>query len=154
MNKVKKIIIGTVVSLGIIGGLATYATAYHGGGINCHKSEYLANYLNLNDEQKQNLANLKTTIAAEKKAHQENHPREKIMGLLSEPKLDQEKALAIMDERFTAIQTSAPKVIAAIATFTNSLTDDQRAKLKEMMERFGKYRGMPFGGRFGGPLGN
>lgn len=146
MNKVKKIIIGTVVSLGIVGGLATYATAFHGGGIhNCHKSAYLANYLNLNDEQKQNLENLKTTIAEEKKAHHENHPREQIMELLSEPKLDQEKALAILNERFTAIQTSAPKVIAAMATFTDSLADDQRAKLKGMIERFGKHRGLPFG---------
>jgi Spy/CpxP family protein refolding chaperone len=145
MNKVKKIIIGTVVSLGIVGGLASYATAYHGGMRNCHKSEFLAKHLNFNEVQKQNLENLKTTIAAEKKAHHENHPREKIMELLSEPKLDQEKALAILNERFTAIQTSAPKVIAAMATFTDSLADDQRAKLKGMIERFGKHRGMPFG---------
>jgi len=145
MNKVKKIIIGTVVSLGIVGGLASYATAYHGGMRNCHKSEFLAKHLNLNDAQKQNLETLKTTIEAEKKAHHENHPREKIMELFSTPTLDQEKALAILNERATEIQKSAPKVIAAIAAFTDSLDDDQRAKLKQVMERFGKHGGLPFG---------
>jgi len=156
MNKVKTIIIGTVVSLGIVAGLATTASAYrYGGGMyNGGKSEFLANYLNLNEVQKQNLENLQTTMTKERETHQENHPREKIMELLSEPKLDQEKALAILEERSTEIKKSAPKVIAAIAAFTDSLDDDQRAKLKEVMERFGKYRGMPFGGRFGGPLGN
>jgi flavin-dependent dehydrogenase len=147
MTKLKKIVIGTVVSLGIVGGLATYATAYHGGGMyKCHKSGYLAKHLDLNEVQKQNLENLKTTIAEEKKAHKENHPREKIFELLSAPKLDQDKALTMLNERTTDIQKSAPKVIAAIATFTDSLNDDQRAKLKDFMTRFGhKYRGMPFG---------
>lgn len=157
MTKTKKIIIGTIISVVTLGGgVAAYASPDGCGGM--HKGGFMAKRLNLTEDQKQNLANIKTTIREQVKVnHGETKPLENISALLSQPTLDQNKVLSMLEERTTKIKASAPTVVSAIATFTDSLTNEQRAKMQKMMKKFGERRmngGMdkPFGFPFGGPF--
>lgn len=171
MTKTKKIIIGTIISIGALGGLMAYAApgslcegsgGMFAGKHNGMRGDFIAKRLNLDDIQKQNLEYLKNTMMEQMQPHKDNHPREKIMELLSEPTLDQAKALSMLEQRGAAMKESAPTVIAAIATFTDSLSDEQRTEIRSMMDQFKQHRGGPFGrhmgkhmgGPFGSPAGN
>lgn len=164
MTKTKKIIIGTIISAVTLGGVAAYASpdgcgGKHRGGMMHKGGDFIAKRLNLDETQKQNLENLRKTMREQMEAnHADTKPREEISALLSEPTLDQTKLLALMEERATKMKASAPTVVAAIATFTNSLSNEQRADMQAMMKKFGERRkgrmkggmGKPFGFLFGG----
>lgn len=153
MTKTKKFIIGTLISVVTLGGLVTYASAGkhcgERGGMHGKKAEFMikriSSKLDLNDAQKQKLEAVKTTMMEQMKSHQENHPKQKIKELLSAPKLDQEKAVSMVNERSEKMKQAAPKMIATIAEFTDSLNAEQRAEMQKMMEKFGKHRGKHFG---------
>ena len=159
MTKVKKMVLGTVFTVVTLGGIAAYATADgcgKFGGMQNKGSEFMLNRvssrLSLNAEQQQKLESLQKTVMAEMQIQQEKHPRNQIIELISEPKLNQEKALAIMAERSKKMEESAPKIITAIADFTDSLNEEQRADLKQMIDRFGMHRGPGRGAYFKGPF--
>ncbi|MCU7834472.1 MAG: Spy/CpxP family protein refolding chaperone [gamma proteobacterium symbiont of Taylorina sp.] len=159
MTKVKKMIIGTVFTVVTLGGIAAYATADgcgKFGGMQNKGSEFMLNRissrLSLNAEQQQKLESLQKTMMAEMQTQQEKHPRNQMIELISEPKLNQEKALAILGERSKKMEGSAPKIITAIADFTDSLNDEQRADLKQMIDRFGMHRDPGRGSHFKGPF--
>lgn len=148
MTKVKKMIIGTVFSVVTLGGIVAYATADGCGkfsGMQNKGSEFILNRvssrLSLSTEQQQKLASLQKTMMTEMQIQREKHPRNQIIELISEPKLNQQKALAIMEERSKKMVVSAPKIITAMADFTDSLNDEQRADLKQMINRFSMHRG-------------
>ena len=157
MTKTKKVIIGTIVSIVTLGGVAAYASPDGCGGM--HKGgDFLSKRLDLTEDQKQNLVNLRKTMREQVQAnHGDAKPREKISALLSQPTLDQTKVFAMLEERTTKMKASAPTVISAIATFTDSLTNEQRAEMQKMMAKFGERRegrmggmGKPFGFPFMG----
>jgi len=159
MNKAKKIIIASLISLGTLGGLASYAMAFGGhgkdGGMRADFIVYrISSKLDLNDDQKSKLESLKTTLTDLIQARKENNSRDKAKELLSKPVLDQEKALALMEDRQTQILEIAPSVIAVLATFTDSLTAEQRTTLLEVLAKFGKHQGRPFGKGFNRDFGN
>ena len=153
MTKTKKLIIGTLISVVTLGGLVTYASPgnHFGkfGGMNDKKAEFIINRisskLDLNDTQKLNLVALKNTISTQKELHKPENPRAELMGLLSAPVLDEAKVLAMLDARTNKLQTAAPIIVTAIANFTNSLNDEQRAEIQEFADKFSKHRK----GRFG-----
>lgn len=158
MTKVKKIVIGTLISIVTLGGLIACASpGHHGkfGGMNADKAEFIvsriSSKLDLNEVQKQNLESLKDTILEQKKLAKgdNNDPRETVKALLSQPVLDEAKVQSLVEERTTRVHLAAPKVISALANFTNSLNDEQRAEIIKMVDKFGKHRG-PFGRGFGG----
>lgn len=153
MTKTKKIIIGALISVVTLGGLISYASPSHHfgkfGGMSEKKAEFIINRisskLDLNDIQKQNLVALKDTIKEQRELNQQNDPREELTKLLSTPVLDETKVLSLMENRMTQMHLAAPTVISAIANFTNSLSDEQRAEIKNFADKFAKHRG----GRFG-----
>ena len=153
MNKAKKIIIASLISLGTLGGLTSNAMAFGGHGKDgTMRADFIvyriSSKLDLNDDQKTKLESLKTTITDLIQARKESNSRDKAKELLSASVLDQEKALALLGERQTKTLETAPSVIAVLATFTDSLTEEQRTKLLEAMEKFGKHQGRPFGRGF------
>lgn len=145
MSKLKKIIIGTVVSIVTLGGLIACGGPDHHKGF-AEKSNFLAKRLDLNEDQKQKMESLFTTIKAEIQGHKDEHPKQKIIALLAEPKLNQNAALAMLEQRTNKIKESAPKVIASIAEFTNSLNNEQRAQVQELLAK-GRPHGRHFSGR-------
>lgn len=156
MTNVKKIIIGSLISVVTLGGLIAYAspgeTFCQLGGTPEKKAEFFVNRisskLDLDEVQKQHLIALKDTIIEQRKAHHQDNPREALIKLLSEPELDEAKVLSMMEERATQIREAAPTVIAAIAKFSNSLNNEQREKIKGISENFSRFRGR-FGRHFG-----
>lgn len=88
--------------------------------------------LNLTVIQKQSLLNIRTIIKEHRQQiYQENNMQQQIVDLLTQPVLDQEKALELVKKRTAQVDDFAPTAIAAIAKFTDSLTEEQRALLKD-----------------------
>jgi Spy/CpxP family protein refolding chaperone len=160
MTKSKKIILASVLSVLTLGGFAAYA----GGGDNCgfgkhgfgmhdpaKRGEFMVkrmtHKLDLNNAQVANLKAVQQLFA--------NHHKEKkaqkggeLLSLLDAPALDQAQALHILQSRGEERKAKAPEMIATIATFTDSLSNEQRAKLKETLQRFPRRGGFtrPFKG--------
>lgn len=156
MTKAKKIIIGTLISIVTLGSLITYASPSNHfarfGAMNERKVTFIINRisskLDLDASQKQNLIALKDTIKKQRTLHQQNNPREELVKLLSVPVLDEVKVLAMMEERMTKLHLAAPSVVTAIANFTNSLNNKQRAEILKIANKF-KHRGRSFSRHFG-----
>ncbi len=148
MTRTKKIIIGALLSVVTLGGLVSYAGSggHHGkfGGMSAEKAERMvsrvSSKLDLNEEQKLNLVNLKDTILEQKQKHKGESPKDILKTLLAEPVLDESALLNIAEERTTAMNQAIPQVVTALATFTNSLSDEQRAKIVKFVDKFSKHR--------------
>lgn len=101
--------------------------------------------LNLNQEQVAKLDGVKEALlnARKEMREQRSDKQAELMSLLDQPTLDQQKALALVNERGDAIKAQAPKVIAAVAAFYDSLTPEQqqtlRTTIQERMERHDRY---------------
>jgi protein CpxP len=97
--------------------------------------------LNLNEEQVAKLNGVKEALMTARKEIRKERTDKKseLMALLDQPTLDQQKALALVNERGDAIKAQAPKVIAAVAAFYDSLSPEQqqtlRTTIQERMER-------------------
>lgn len=149
MTKTKKFIIGTLFSVVTLGGLVAVAgPGHHGkfGGMNAEKAERIvervSSKLELNELQKQNLVSLKDTMLELKAKNKPQMDRKAfIQSLLAKPVLDETAILAKIQERTNMMNQVSPQVVTALANFTNSLSDEQRAKMSKMTEKFGKRRG-------------
>ena len=149
MTKTKKFIIGTLFSVVTLGGLVAVAgPGHHGkfGGMNAEKAERIvervSSKLELNDLQKQNLVSLKDTVLELKAKNKPQMDRKAfIQSLLAKPVLDETAILAKIQERTNMMNQVSPQVVTALANFTNSLSDEQRAKMSKMTKKFGKRRG-------------
>lgn len=149
MIKTKKFIIGTLISVVTLGGVIAYASpgSHLGkfGGMHNNKAEFIieriSSKLELNDVQKQNLLALKSTLKEQRELHKPANPRAEIIALLSAPVLDETKVLAMVEERTNKMRIAAPKVVTALANFTNSLSDEQRAEIQEFANKIGNRHG-------------
>jgi len=156
MTKTKKFIVGTLISVVTLGGLITYASPgehfHKHGGMNEKKVEFIMNRisskLDLNDVQKQNLLALKDTVKKQRELQKQANPREELMSLLSVPVLDETKVLTMLQERTKKLNEAAPSVVSAIANFTNSLSNEQREKIKTFAKKMAKHRGGRFSKHF------
>jgi Spy/CpxP family protein refolding chaperone len=147
MTKGKKILLASALSVLTFGGFAAYA----GSGENCGFSKHgfamsgmhsekraemmvkrMQNRLNLTAVQVSNLEAVQQLFA---KYHQDKAADGKgaLLSLLDAPSLDQAEALHLLQSRGEARKAQAPVMIAAMATFTDSLNNEQRAKLKKTL---------------------
>ena len=55
--------------------------------------------------------------------------------------LDEPAVLAKIQERTNMVNQASPQVVTALANFTNSLNDEQRAKIVKFAEKMSKRRG-------------
>jgi uncharacterized membrane protein len=126
-----------------------YAYNRHGdwGMTSAEKIEFVGDRvskeLGLSDEQRQKFTSLAETFTA---AMQEIRPsRDERIGeiaqLLQEPGFDQARALELVQQRTRTIDARAPEVIASLAGFVDSLSEDQRRQLLEFVQhRHGHHR--------------
>ncbi|MEE9302433.1 MAG: Spy/CpxP family protein refolding chaperone [Thiotrichaceae bacterium] len=154
MKKSSKILINTVLSLSIItfGGMLAYASSggFGMGHFNPEKRsemmvQRMTSKLDLNEAQVESLKAVQQKIAERRKQIKKKGGNDFLM-LLDAPELDQTQALALLEERSQLRQQHAPEMIAAIAEFTNSLSDEQRTTLKQTLKNFPKRGG--FGKHF------
>lgn len=148
MTRTKKVLLGALISVVTLGGLVSYASPGHHfgkfGGMNAEKAERMvsrvSSKLDLNEEQKLNLVNLKDTILEQKQKHKGENPKDILKTLLADPVLDEAALLNIAEERTTAMNQAIPQVVTALATFTNSLSNEQRAKIIKFVDKVSKHR--------------
>jgi Spy/CpxP family protein refolding chaperone len=158
MTKRKKIILASVLSVLTLGGFAAYA----GGGEHCgfgkkggmhgaNMGEFMVkrmtHKLDLNEIQVTNLKAIQQSFAKHHNA-KKTQKRAELLALLDTPSLDQAQALHIIQTGAEERKAKAPEMIATIATFTNSLSNEQRATLKETLQHFPRRGG--FGKAFRG----
>jgi Spy/CpxP family protein refolding chaperone len=144
MKKASKWIIASVGGIALISTLAVAGPGFRDRGPGMFGEwmiERMTDNLELNEAQVKKLNGVKEAItdAREKMHENRKEKQDKILALLEQPTLDQEKAMALLTERGDAMKAEAPKVIGAIAGFYDSLNPQQqqtlRETIKEKMER-------------------
>ena len=141
MKKVTKIVIGSVAAIAVAIGVSGFALAKHHGGMGGYMMYKLEKQLDLNDIQKTNLAAVKDYMEAKRKNHSHDEHKTMIKEMLSQPNLDQQKIMTMIEDKMQEMRTNAPEMITKVAAFTDSLTPEQRAELVEMIDKrgFGRH---------------
>jgi Spy/CpxP family protein refolding chaperone len=145
MKKASKWIIASVGGIALISTLAVAGPGFRDRGPGMFGDwmiERMTDNLELNEAQVANLNNVKDTIMEARKKLRENRKDkgDQILSLLEQPTLDQDKAMAMLTEKGDAMKAEAPKVIAAIAGFYDSLTPEQQQTLRETIKERMEWR--------------
>jgi Spy/CpxP family protein refolding chaperone len=147
---IKRTLIGLFGGALLIGGL-TACGHRHGYGANMSTEEAaqfrgkmvdrVSGKLDLNDDQKKRL-----TVLGEKLHEQRiammgtsKDPRADVKALVAGDKFDKTRAQALVTEKTAAINGKSPEVIAALADFFDSLNPAQQQKVRDFMDRRGRW---------------
>ena len=156
MKRSSKIVLVTVITLGVVGAVA--ARQYDGEGCGFGPggepggwvAKKIAWRLDLNDSQQAELDVLRAQVVDNMKQMREQRPSsEEVQALLGET-LDQDRALAMLDDKLQRARDNAPEMIAAFAGFYDALDADQKAELGEMIQRRLEQGPRHWGGHRGG----
>ena len=135
MNKTGKrilLVIGSaaIVTTLVAGGRQFYADHNCRADWMVHK---ITEELELNEAQQRKLSQVRDVMLdARKHIHDtRKDARESILELLSQPELDRQQVLALINERSEAVRGRAPQVVDAIGDFYDSLDARQRDELRE-----------------------
>ena len=138
MKRSTKIIIGSVVGLGLAGAVAAKQFSAWNFGPE-HRadwvSERVSKHLELNDTQQAELDKLKTTALAAMSSMHSQRPEFSEIEVLFNTEFDQTKALQLFTQRSQMVTDKAPEMIAAFANFYNTLDDDQRTEVSAMVKQ-------------------
>lgn len=141
---IKRILIGLTSATVLLGGLAACGTRGPGhwseeraGEMRAKMVERISDKLELNAEQKRKLDVLADEITAQRKAFRGDgaDPRADFKALVAGDKFDRAKAQALLDQKTTAVQSQAPKVLTALADFYDSLTPAQQQQVRERLDK-------------------
>jgi len=157
MTKGKKILLASALSVLTLGGFTAYAGSgeycgfsKHGVGIHGLSGMHSEKRAEMMVNRMQKRLDLTAIQVTHLKAVQQlfvKHHKEKAAGtkdallsLLDAPSLDQAQALQLLQSRSEERKSHAPTMIAAVATFTDSLNNEQRATLKKTLNHL-SHRG-------------
>ncbi len=139
MKKSTKIIMASLLALGVSGGVFAYSAHNHWGMNADEKAEFVTDRvskkLDLNETQRQNLGALAKDMLAlveEMRNSREAHMNE-IQQMLADPVLDQNQALKMIQDKTQAINDKAPAAIASLALFLDSLDAEQKSELQSFV---------------------
>jgi hypothetical protein len=121
-----------------------------GGGTEQDRAEFRARMvdrvgskLELDATQKQKLAALADKLQAQRAAVRAaggaGDPRSQFKALFAGNKLDQAAAARLIDEKTAAVHAGSPEIIAAAADFFDSLNPAQQQKVRDFMDRAGRW---------------
>lgn len=98
--------------------------------------ERIAGKLDLNAEQKQKLNLLADELLAQRKAIKGDGtaPRALMGSLIAGDKFDRARAQTLVDDKTRAVEASAPKLVAALGDFYDSLNPTQQKELREKLQ--------------------
>lgn len=132
MKTLTKIMIGSAIVLSVAGG-AAWAK---GGYCDQRGPQGLAQGLELTAEQQVKFNALVQQMQARRQQMREQRQarRGEMLQLLDAATLDQQKARELVNQRTAAMQQNAEAMIEAIAGFTDSLTAEQKAQLRQNIE--------------------
>ena len=147
----KRTLIGVFGASILIGGLSACGHRHHGWNANMSAEESaqfrgkmvdrVSGKLELNEDQKKRLTALADKLHEQRAAlvGQNKDPRAEVQALVAGDKFDKARAQALVTEKTTAIQGKSPEVIAALADFYDSLNPTQQQKVREFMQRRGRW---------------
>jgi periplasmic protein CpxP/Spy len=101
----------------------------------------VARRLDLNADQKTRLSTLGDKLREQRIAlvGETKEPRAEIKALVAGDKFDAARAQALINHKTTAVQTKSPEVVAALASFYDSLNPAQQQKVRDYMEGRGRW---------------
>jgi Spy/CpxP family protein refolding chaperone len=141
MKKSTKIIAITTLVIGLSTAAFGFASKGHWNLTAVEKAEFvtdrISSKLELTDSQKIQLSSLTDDVLGLAGAMKEAKNGHKVLlqQLLSEPTLDQSKALEMIRQTTQMINDKAPETIASLANFLDSLDADQKAELQGFVDR-------------------
>ncbi len=158
MNTSSKILITGILSAVLLGGAALahnrggpmgagYGGGGHHGWFGGHHGgqlfDRLSEQLDLTAEQETQLDAVmdKMRDLRRETRRQRRETREEMLALLDSPALDQNKALELVTGHVRIVEQRAPEVIAAIASFTDGLTPEQKRRVGAWFEQRMASRG-------------
>ncbi len=143
MKKRNKIIIAAISSIVLVGGLAACGGHHHSPEERANymlekisdKLDLTAPQLNQLEQLKDELMNARQSMLAER-----DSVHTKVNELLSQPTLDQERALKLVRDQTESINQKAPQIITAFAGFYDSLTPEQQAVIRDKVQKHKEHR--------------
>ena len=139
MNKTTKIVMASLLALGVSGGVLAYGAHNHWGMNSDEKVEFVTDRvskkLDLDDVQRQNLEVLAKDMMAlveEMRSGREAHMNE-IQQMLGDPVLDQNRVIKLIQDKTQSINDRAPATVASLALFLDSLTTEQKSELQSFV---------------------
>ena len=146
----KRTFIGLFGATVLVGGLAACSHGHHGPfsgrmseedatKMRTRMVERVGKELDLDAAQKQNLNTLADKLREQRLALMSgaNDPRAEIQSLVAGPTFDRERAQGIVNAKTDALRGKSPEVIAAAASFYDSLKPEQQQKVRDFMARRG-----------------
>jgi|GEM_PF-3160219 len=124
-----------VALLGI--GVAAAGFKQHGGYHNPERMvQRISDRLELTTEQRQKLDDVKNALVESRDSLRQERADtiEQIIAEVEKPEMDEDRIMALIDERKSRIDFMAPKVIGPIIEFHKSLDDVQREKIVNLLE--------------------
>jgi Spy/CpxP family protein refolding chaperone len=102
----------------------------------------ISNKLELDESQKRQLEQLRDQALELRGEMRSERPRhmEQLLGLLDAPSFDRQAANRLLADKQAWLATVGPQLIDGFADFNDSLRDDQRSKLREMIARHRQHR--------------
>lgn len=144
MKRISKIVIITSGAVLLAGSIA--ACSHH------HRTpeqraewmtEKVSKELKLDDAQQAKFKALSEDMLAVRKQMRSEFgsDRDQVLDLLDQPKLDQARILGMVKEHTRTINEQAPKIVAAMGDFYDSLSPEQQAEVREFVkEHHGHHR--------------
>lgn len=145
MKKSSKIILTVLLVAASSSAVYAFGGRGHMNMSPAEKAEYLTEKvtkkLALDNQQKQNLSELTSQfveIMTDARASKQAHMQE-IQQILSEPSLDQNRLLQLVQEKTQLVNDRAPGVIASLGKFLDSLNLEQKQELRSMIQHRHKH---------------
>lgn len=142
---IKRSLFGLATVAITLGGLAACgAGRHHGPMTEAQMTEMrgrivdrVSSELSLDATQKQHLLALADQVQAQKRALTGGaaDPRAEWQALIAGPQFDVAKAQSLVSEKTEAVRNQSPAVIAAAATFYDSLRPEQQQKVRDFLNR-------------------
>ncbi len=153
MKKSSKIIIVSVLTLGLAGGAFAFGSHHYFSSMSMQEKadmfgDHVSKRLDLNAVQEDKLDQLTgriATIMQQVKQDRESH-EQFVDQLITDQPLDQTELLNKINQKTAMVNDNAPEMVGLLAGFVDSLNAEQKAEIKAMIEkrrghRFGRHRG-------------
>ncbi|MDP2368460.1 Spy/CpxP family protein refolding chaperone [Rhodoferax sp.] len=148
---IKRTLIGVFGASILLGGLSACGHRQHSWHANMSAEEStqfrgrlvdrVSGKLDLTEDQKKRLTALADKLHEQRTAlaGPGKDPRAEVQALVAGDKFDKARAQVLVTEKTAAIQGKSPEVIAALADFYDSLNPAQQQKVREFMQRRGRW---------------
>lgn len=140
MKRNTKIAVSILTVVAIASGTAAIARGSH-GNMGERIVNRISDRLELNEQQTEALGKLQIEIRETAQLVRGNsaNTAQNLTELVKADTFDQGAALEMITARTTAMQTQAPDLVAAAASFLDGLDAEQKEELGDMMQRIGKH---------------